>query len=118
MLTNNDLSGMDLDLIFQKDNHLVVITTNGEVSDKFLVAENDQETLMTYLETQSMRSEYQIQPGMEEIYPDLSSFTNLAQLGLYFYDMVEGVETLVVEPISPLLVSDLPADLQKLLPNF
>ena len=116
--TELELSGMDYEILFKKDDKIVVITTNGCIEDKFFVDEDAQEALFDFIYNQETKSEWNIIPEMKKVYPDCSSFTDMAELGLYVYDMHNNVETLVVEPTRPLLVSDLPEELQNLLTEF
>ena len=117
-ITEDYLSGMDCTLIFKNGDKIVGLTTNGYIRDKFLVNEEDQDRLFDYFEDSEHKSEFTIVQGMKKIYPVIDSFTELAESGLYAYDMHNNVETLVAIPKTPLLVSDLPEEIQSILPSF
>ncbi len=116
--TEADFIGMDYELIFKKDNKLIYLCTNGCFKDKFLVDEDSQEILLDYFSNKSTSSSYIVNSVVQNLYPVIDDFVEIAKKGLYAYDMYNGNETLVVEPSTPLLVSELSEELQSLLTEF
>ena len=90
-------------------------STNGMVTDKYLsVEEDDQSILWDFLWNTGHKSEFVSTKEAIAKYPVIDSFTEMAEIGVYAYD--EGV--LVVTPTNPLLVRELPENIQKLLTNI
>lgn len=116
--TENDFIGMDYELIFKKDNKIIHVCTNGCYKEKFLVDEDSQEQLLDYISNKSTSTSYIVNPVIQNVYPVIDDFVKIAKKGVYAYDMYNGIETLVTEPNTPLLVSELPEELQSLLTEF
>ncbi len=118
-MTEMELSTMDMDVFFKDGNKVVHLASCGSIRPEFLLPnfESDQDELFNYFDNLSDCSK-SILKVADDIYPDSSSFEEYGNKGIYSYDGDDGVEVLVVEPTEPIKVSDLPVDVQNLLPKY
>ena len=115
MYTEQDLAGMDLDLFFKDGNKIIMDATNGEIKDKYLqVDEDDQDELWNYFWNTGHKSKFQVSQKSSDKYPIIDSFTEMAEVGIYAHDMGQ----LVATPTNPISYNDLPKNIQKMLTNF
>ena len=118
--TEIELSTMDFDFFFKKENQIIVIASNGQILDKFLALEYDkQNKLYEYFESLKDDSDFTINDESLD-YPDNSSFTDWAKKGVYSYDLDTDTteEVLAAIPTKPLELTDLPSEILELLTEF
>jgi hypothetical protein len=115
MYTENELAGMDYDLIFKDGDKIIMSASNGTIEDKYLLLDEDnQDELWDYFWNTGHKSKYTVSQKSLDKYPIIDSFTKMAEIGLYSYDMND----LVATPTNPISYKNLPKNIQDMLTQF